>query len=472
MGSYVVQPGDSWAKIAGSAYGDQRRYLDLANANGGLGMLHPGDTINLPDFSGASAPVISNDQWANTPTGVKNGQVQYANQGQGQGQNQGGGQQPGTVALPPIGGVKLPTFGGGPGASYDSLTGGRGVTNPYNQTGPAAGAAGGARANSAGRYDKRTGRNVGVNSAGGATPTNQRAGPNANPLLWGQLPPATGSLPAGTPGQYDQRGGRNTGVPNRQPSYITPPGGGTFDPGAGIRNAAQGVWDWLNSPVPGTPPGHPGLGPGVSSGFNGIMIYPGQPGPTPGQSTTAGNAQQAAEAARYGGQAAQYAAGFHGPSTATTPAAAAFPPGKSEIDPSMANVADAARYSAMAIYAYGGGYQDKGLAGGNRNTLPTIIHALVVSSLPRPPGMSDADYMLALGYAPDENGNYVRQDPQSVTSGYGGGAYDTQMAQPASYGYGGYGGYGGGGGYSNYPSYGRSAPTTQPYGLVNWRITG
>jgi hypothetical protein len=49
MPPYVVQPGESWASIAGKLTGDQRQFMNLMAANGGQIMLHPGDTIEVPD---------------------------------------------------------------------------------------------------------------------------------------------------------------------------------------------------------------------------------------------------------------------------------------------------------------------------------------------------------------------------------------------------------------------------------------
>jgi hypothetical protein len=58
--TYVVKANDSFARIAGSAYGNQRWLEELANANGGLGrILHPGDVITLPDFDLTQNPFVS-----------------------------------------------------------------------------------------------------------------------------------------------------------------------------------------------------------------------------------------------------------------------------------------------------------------------------------------------------------------------------------------------------------------------------
>ena len=45
---YKVQPGDSWARIAGKLFGDQRMLGELQRANGGVGGLKPGMMLNVP----------------------------------------------------------------------------------------------------------------------------------------------------------------------------------------------------------------------------------------------------------------------------------------------------------------------------------------------------------------------------------------------------------------------------------------
>lgn len=49
MPTYTVQPGDSWTRIAGNVYSDQRMFQELMAANPDISMLHPGMVINLPD---------------------------------------------------------------------------------------------------------------------------------------------------------------------------------------------------------------------------------------------------------------------------------------------------------------------------------------------------------------------------------------------------------------------------------------
>jgi hypothetical protein len=54
---YTVKNGDSWAKIAGDVYGDQRMFADLAAANGGAN-LRPGMQLVLP--TKVENPFVSN----------------------------------------------------------------------------------------------------------------------------------------------------------------------------------------------------------------------------------------------------------------------------------------------------------------------------------------------------------------------------------------------------------------------------
>lgn len=80
MASYTVKPGDSWARIAGAVYGNQRWLLELAKVNGGVNrILHPGEVIDAPDFDLSQTPVITNDQWAGVPTGMTGNTVNYGN---------------------------------------------------------------------------------------------------------------------------------------------------------------------------------------------------------------------------------------------------------------------------------------------------------------------------------------------------------------------------------------------------------
>lgn len=61
MGSYVVQPGDSPASMAGKFWGDQRQFVEIIRANGGRVMFHPGETIQVPDKPSVAVPVISEE---------------------------------------------------------------------------------------------------------------------------------------------------------------------------------------------------------------------------------------------------------------------------------------------------------------------------------------------------------------------------------------------------------------------------
>lgn len=65
--SYTVQPGDSWSRIAGSVYGNQRYFAMLASYNGGVD-LHPGMVIDIPDLLGIEPG--STPQEPNVPPGA------------------------------------------------------------------------------------------------------------------------------------------------------------------------------------------------------------------------------------------------------------------------------------------------------------------------------------------------------------------------------------------------------------------
>ncbi|HRN50548.1 MAG TPA: Ig-like domain-containing protein [Anaerolineales bacterium] len=54
-GAYSVQAGDNWFSIAEKIYGNQRMAGQLIDANGGVSMLQPGQTIALPQVSGSEA---------------------------------------------------------------------------------------------------------------------------------------------------------------------------------------------------------------------------------------------------------------------------------------------------------------------------------------------------------------------------------------------------------------------------------
>jgi hypothetical protein len=75
---------------------------------------------------------------------------------------------------------------------------------------------------------------------------------------------------------------------------------------------------------------------------------------------------------------------------------------------------------------------------------------------------SPEEFMIALGYQPDENGVWRRFDPVK-SYGYGGRTYAGQTFTPYQ---------GGGytrGSYTPYPDYGYNASNAS--GLVNWRIS-
>ena len=115
----------------------------------------------------------------------------------------------------------------------------------------------------------------------------------------------------------------------------------------------------------------------------------------------------------------------------------------------MSNIAWAARYTGAAIQEFG--------RTGNRNQLPNRISARVANELPfRGAGFNSIEeFMQALGYRIDADGNWSRYDPQTVSG------YRSQTYTPSD------GGGGGGGGLTRGFASGYGA---DGYGLVNWRI--
>lgn len=411
MSTYTVLAGDSPASVAGKVYGDQRRYVDLISANGGV--WHPGDVIDIPDITGTPSPVITQAQFNAAPTGYQNGQPTYRGQTSG-------------PATPTFSKPATPAFGG-------------------------SGAHGAADQGQSSRW-----------STGSQQPS----------------PHNTPTTAAGTPGEY------------HTPQTSNYPGPGVNNTGLRVPNSVS------NKTQPVRAPGASRYANGSLSGFAGPMA--GGFGPSQGQQIpnppgfgnqqilprqlaaegmgaggmTNPNAANDAYSARYGGQSAGYTPRINpqgGVDGSSGPPASAAQP-TSTIDPAMANVAYAARYSTAAIYAYGGMYGPAWK--GKRQTLPIVLDPRVANEIPIPSGFKDTpSFMASLGYAVDASGNYIRKD-QMVSQGYGGGGnnYGTSSALPGGYGgYGGYGygGYGGGGGSGT----AAQAPGGPGMGLVSWRVT-
>jgi len=66
---YTVKPGDSWAKIAGKIYGDQRMLGELQRANKGIGSLRPGMRISTPKKR--SNPLVTASELSNEVSATK-----------------------------------------------------------------------------------------------------------------------------------------------------------------------------------------------------------------------------------------------------------------------------------------------------------------------------------------------------------------------------------------------------------------
>lgn len=252
-------------------------------------------------------------------------------------------------------------------------------------------------------------------------PTAQRGGPAA-------LPPGTGYGSAGptngVPGAARQTGGqqytpsRNSPGPHGAMGPITDP----------YRNPAEtalgNVWRQTTT----------ALGNAVRDTGRAVS---GQPRPG-SPATTAHN-----NPSTFAGSTVTPQPGYNSATPGQPPATAAS---------DMSNIAWAARYTGAAIQEFG--------RTGNRNQLPNRISARVANELPfRGAGFNSIEeFMQALGYRIDADGNWSRYDPQ-VTSGY-----RSQTYTPSTDG----GGGGGGGG-------GLSRGLASGYGdgqLVQWRISG
>jgi hypothetical protein len=381
MASYTVKSGDSWARIAGDHYGNQRWLIELAQANGRSiqDILHPGDVIDLPDFDLSQTPVITQEQWAGVPTGFSGGQAQMGNSG-------GGPSVPsfGPPAIPSFGGAGTPPAGATPGkATYSNGKGAVGkppIYNPYTASGVVPGSAMAAQLKTPakGKVDPFSGIPAAARQTGG-TASGGTAGRTLNPqrMTQGTTParppvPASAARLSGLPAATGQGGA--AGRTPTQPSAIH-------------TGATWGQTPALNSASPSP----------------------------------------------------------DGPPTAAS---------------DMSNIAWAARYTGLSIYEYG--------KTGNRNQLPNRISARVAAELPfSGAGFgSTEEFMMALGYRLDVDGNWTRYDPKVVSN------YRPQTTGRYYAPTGGDGGGGGGGGYggsSRGPAYGYGADGA---GLVNWRISG
>jgi len=114
--TYTVKSGDSWAKIAGDVYGNQRMYIELMKANGDINMLKPGQTIYLPSKM-ANEDIYISDSMAQASGMATSGELQY-------GMNTPGTTTPTAPGAVPGGGVA----GGTPVPYWQLATQGPGMT--------------------------------------------------------------------------------------------------------------------------------------------------------------------------------------------------------------------------------------------------------------------------------------------------------------------------------------------------------
>lgn len=392
MASYTVKSGDSWASIAGAAYGNQRWLLELANANGGVNrMLHPGDVVDLPDFDLSQTPVITNSQWAGVPTGVSGGEVQYGNSGN-------------APTVPSFAPPAVPAFGAGPttGKARGSVSPTLGVSEADRAR------------NYAKPYDANAVAGISRGSAMDAQLRTPIRGQSFAADRMAGIPSAARPTPANATSTNPSALSNRTLAGNRMTQ-----GRSFAEQFANTHGMTSDVFH-----------GRTQAGGGATSAGSNSGLTRGQQ----------------ADAARLTGQASAIQSGSY---NAAVPGPAPTPMSD------MALIAWAARYTGLGFYEYG--------KTGNRNQLPNRINARVAAELPfRGAGYNSIEeFLAALGYRQDVDGNWTRYDPKVVTS------YrpQTTSAAPASSG----GGRGGGG-------LTRGPAAAQGYGpagqLINWRLTG
>ncbi len=251
MGSYVVQPGESWASIAGKIYGNQRWLIELAKVNGGINrILQPGQTIDAPDFDLSQTPVITADQWAGVPTGMTGNQTNYGNA------------QP-APAVPSFAPPAVPSFGGGGStnaarAGESEASRAQNYAKPYNQYTASGITPGSAMANQLNR--PITGQSYGADKMAGIP---SAARPNAaqpNPLAGGisGVNKKQGINPTGLPPitTYTQpaTGRANQASSARLNGQAASYGKGNQSQGAGASPAPPASGPSVNTATPAPPP--------------------------------------------------------------------------------------------------------------------------------------------------------------------------------------------------------------------------
>lgn len=406
MGQYTVQPGDSWARIAGNTYGNQRWLVELARANGGTSrVLHPGETIDLPDFDTSISPTISQGDW-NDITGANN----FGGNGGGGGGN---------------GGYPTPRVGSGPGASTASSRNATSQINPYPTPRMGANPHGvGVTASPLVQPTPRAGstRTGQINSQRQLTAQQQRQGENYNAMA------AAYNKPAGSNFNMDayRASERMTGpAPVQQPD-IWRTSRNLYSGRAGVSGSNS------LTPIPGQ------MGPGqswdITRQVNAAMQNPATTPPRNPNWNPANNRRNSHVQTVLDNRTVSYG-------TEGSPL-------------TQAQFNRGAQYTGEAFQNF--------LTTSNRQQLPRFMTTDLANVMPFPKraGVTPTDWLKGMGYEEFRPGVWRILDPVSK---YGGGRGYAGGGGGYSRGGGGGGRYGGGGGGGYYNQ-------ARNLGLVNWRI--
>lgn len=406
MASYTVRPGESWASIAGTVFGDQRWFEELERANPGVDLLHPGMTINLPDVSGEPVITVAPSAQGYNPfsTGVAPG-------GRRAGRDTGRGGAPLPLSL-----TQPQEFGPETQQALPTVPLPASLTRP-RRVGPRGS---GTQATVNRTLPYLSGQGLGsVPSLASLASLAPVAGSVGRSIARG-----LGAIGRGLAAPFAGRGPVLGGLPGQTLAGITPPNiGRAFQFGGPV--------DLTRSQA---------LTPGQNAQANryAALAASGLYTPGPQSSSVRPNAPREPTVRKTEGFSQQIV-GMNKRGDVMT----------------QAELANAARYTGLAVYEFG--------KTGNRNQLPNRISTRLASELPfRGAGFETVeDFLRALGYADNGDGTWNRLDPVRArgrrVSGFSGGG----TTRGPGRGGGGGGGGGGRGGFESGPSGGP---------LVMWRV--